>query len=135
MAKKFFPQFVKWLIIPTVMGAVGFFALGPKIGDTGIVSTVEPVKDLIEDNTSGGTRDPINVPEDKGKFGNVKLDVNLTKDDKSKPDSATKKPEKTEYFSPDAGTQHEELSDLPNTPTTSGNEEPIPKSNSDDSGW
>ncbi len=135
MAKRFFPLVVKWLVIPTAMGVLGFFALGPRIGDTGLVSKVEPVRELIEDKTNVGSKKPIETPEDKGKFGNVKIDVNLTKDDKSKPDSATVKPKKTEYFSPDAGSKEEDVPSLPNTPATTGNEEPIPNQNSETGGW
>lgn len=135
MAKKFFPFLVKWLVVPATMGTAGFLFLGPKIGDSDIVSKVEPVKDLLEDKTNLGSKNPIDVPEDKGKFGNVKVDVDLTKDDKSKPDSATPKNKKSEYFSPDAGTEHEELSNLPLTPDSTGNEEPIPNSTDETTGW
>jgi hypothetical protein len=135
MAIKFIPFVIKWLLVPAGMGTLGFYALGPKIGDTGLVSKVEPVREMIEDKTNIGTNKPIETPEQKSKFGNVKIDVDLTKDDKSKPDSATVKPKKTSYFSPDAGTKHEEIAELPNTPTSSANEEPIPSSNSDTGGW
>jgi|GEM_PF-7129436 len=135
MANKFLPFVIKWLLVPSAMAAVGFFALGPKIGDSGIVAKVEPVKELIEDKANIGTSKPIETKEDKGKFSDVKIDVNLTKDDRSKPDSATVKPKKTEYFSPDAGTEREELSSLPNTPVTNSNEEPIPASDEETGGW
>jgi len=102
---------LKWIVVPAVMVGVGFFVLGPRIGGSPIlVSTADTVKTIAQ---TGGSEEPIDVPEEKGRFSNVKIDVALTEDSKKKPDSVTDKKDK-KYFSPDAG--------LPKTPER-GNEE------------
>lgn len=64
-----------------------------------LVSAADNVKTIAK---TGGSEEPIDVPEEKGRFSNVDLKVELTDDSKKKPDSNTKKPEK-QYFTPDAG--------------------------------
>lgn len=135
MATKIFAGIFKWLCIPAVMGALGFYLLGPRIGNSAFLTAkVEPVKEMIEDGTAGTSSGPIDVPEPKGRFSDVKVDIDLTEDDKSKPDSATEKPKKTSYFSPDAGKSYAEIPEgLPNTPGDSP--ETAPASTENTTGW
>lgn len=134
MASKIFAGFVKFLVIPAIMIAAGFIFLGPRIGNSAFITAkVEPVKELLEDGTAGTGSGPIDVPEPKGRFSDVKVDVDVTRDDKSKPDSATEKPKKTSYFSPDAGKKYEEIPELPNTPE--GTVSATPSSDENLTGW
>jgi hypothetical protein len=126
-------NFIKYLVIPGAIAALGFYVLGPQIGGNPLLEAkVLPVADAL------GQSAPIDVPEPEGEFSSVKLDVNLTKDDRSKPDSATEV-KKRNYFSPDAGKKYDEIPEgkisekstepaLPETPS----EEPIP---SETGGW
>ncbi len=57
---------LKWIVVPAVMVGVGFFVLGPRIGGSPIlVSTADTVKTIAQ---TGGSEEPIDVPEEKGGF-------------------------------------------------------------------
>lgn len=135
MASSFLTFVAKWLVVPAGMAALGFYALGPQIGNNpALEAKVDPVKTILND-----TSEPLK-PETGSKkkstgFKDIKVDVNLTEDDKKKPDSATEEVKQTEYFSPDAaGTTYEEIPELPVTPDSETTTTSPPDSTTD-SGW
>lgn len=84
---------IKWLVIPFVMGVLGYVFIGPKIGDSAVLQTgALKVKDAV-DKVKPTSDEPIAESGPKSKHGEVKLDVQITdpKDEK-----------KPNYFSPDS---------------------------------
>lgn len=126
---------LKWLVLPAAMAAVGYFVIGPKIGGNAYLgSRAATAKEAILPKSV-----PDSPPEDaeQGKFSKVKIDVNVTPDDRSKPDSKTEK-KKPKYFSPDAGKSYDEIPEQ--APKPGGDELPVtpdatPPAGTGDNGW
>ena len=99
-------QIVKWFVIPVAMAAIGYFLVGPQIGNAPVIQTsaakvkdiVAPPEDVEEpESESGGT----------GKFKSVSLDINVSKDDsepkkKSSSRSTTTSTRDSKYFKPES---------------------------------
>lgn len=136
MASGFLTGALKWLIVPIVMAAVGYFVIGPRIGGNSYLeSKAATVKEAV---AKVAQPQPSESEAEAGKYSKVKLDVNVTKDDRKKPDSTTEKPKKREYFSPDAGKSYDEIPELPQTPADSGagqGEGTQPPAGGDPNGW
>jgi hypothetical protein len=136
-ASKVMGFLVKWVVVPAIMVGVGFFFLGPQIGGAPILAnTAEQVKTIAQ---TGGSNEPIDVPEEKGRFSNVKLEVDLTSDSKKKPASNSETKDK-KYFSSDAGLpetpnrgSEEDTAMKPGEETTLGNDPA--KAGGDTGGW
>ncbi|ARU42223.1 hypothetical protein CCB80_14150 [Armatimonadetes bacterium Uphvl-Ar1] len=135
MASSFLTFVTKWLCVPAGMVAVGYFGLGPQIGNNAAFQArVEPVKEIIGDAAEVLPREQ-EPAKPKGKFDSVKVKVDVTEDDRKKPDSNSEVQKRPDYFTPEAaGDTYEEIPELPDTPestTPDPTSEPIP----DTGGW
>ena len=86
---------IKWLVIPFVMGVLGYVFIGPRIGENAVLqSGALKVKDAVEKVAPTQEETPISGSPGT-RHSDVKLDVKITDPKKDE--------EKPTYFSPDSG--------------------------------
>lgn len=74
--------FVKWFFIPVGMGALGYFIIGPRIGAVPVLeSGAEKLQRVVEKAALATPTKEIpaeeTVSENDGKFGGVKINVDV----------------------------------------------------------
>ena len=129
--KKVWINVAKWLVAPPIAFALGFYVLGPRIGNNPLVE--EKANDLKDAVTgvaeTAGKADQPEKP--KGRYSNVELKIDVVDDDGKKVPEAPK----PEYFTENAGqpASTEPAKTEETTPTPDPDAEPT--SLPDTGGW